>query len=240
MPALIVVIPVYNEEESLDALFAAWVAMLRELKIDFKIHAYNDGSKDGSLAKLRDIEARTPELIVFDKPNSGHGPTILLGYRQAEAEFVFQIDSDDEIKSEHFPALWAERASHDFIIGQRNFQYQPPLSRRVISAIARYVVAIFYGRGIHDVNCPYRLFRKAAFAELLDRIPEETFAPNLILAGYAAKKRLRIKNLAVDAYFRQSGEVSIQHMKLLKVAIQSFGETIGFSFRKQGPGPEKL
>lgn len=232
LPALIVVIPVYNEEESLDALFDAWLGMLRELNIDFRIHAYNDGSKDGSLAKLRDLEARNPELVVFDKPNSGHGPTILLGYRQAESEFVFQIDSDDEIKSTHFPALWAERASHDFIIGQRNFQYHPPLSRRVISAIARYIVAIFYGRGIQDVNCPYRLFRKAAFAELLDKIPEDTFAPNLILSGYATKARLRIKNMEVAAYFRQSGEVSIQHMKLLKVAIQSLWETIGFSFKK--------
>lgn len=231
LPELIVVIPVYNEADSLETLFEAWLSTLRGLDISFQMHAYNDGSRDDSLTKLRDIEARHPEVVVFDKLNSGHGPTILLGYRQAEAEFVFQIDSDDEIKCAHFPALWALREDRDFVIGQRNFQYRPPLSRRVISAIAGYVIALFYGRGIRDVNCPYRLFRKAAFAEVLDKIPDNTFAPNLILSGYAAQKRLRIHNMAVAAYFRQAGEVSIQHMKLLKVAIQSLLETIGFSFR---------
>ncbi len=225
---LTVVIPVYNEEEIIQAVIADWASTLRALEIDFVLKVYNDGSKDSTLNKLKEAAIDYPELIVVDKANSGHGPTILMGYCEADSEFVFQVDSDNEIKAEFFAQLWNEREGNDFIIGRREFSYNVPLPRRVVSFIAKYAVKIFYGRGISDVNVPYRLMRQSKFKKIFNAIPSTTFAPNVIISGMAVKSKLRVKDFFVPTEFRATGVVSIQKMKLLKVAIKSFKETISF------------
>lgn len=229
---LIVVIPVYNEEQIIQTVIEDWATTLRILKIDFELRAYNDGSKDATLVKLQEIAKIYPELTVIDKLNSGHGPTILEGYRDANSTYVFQVDSDNEMKAEYFEALWKERENYDFIIGRRQFNFKVPVPRRIVSYMAKKSVHFFYGHGISDVNVPYRLMRKSKFSEIYDAIPQDTFAPNVIISGMAIRKKLAIKDFFIPTDFRATGTVSIQRMKLLKVAMMSFRETIAFAFSK--------
>lgn len=231
-PELSLIIPVYNEEDIIQEVIHDWVKELRQLAISFEIRCYNDGSKDASLAKMQELTEQYPELKVIDKTNSGHGPTILKGYRETPSPFLFQIDSDNEMKSSSFPTLWEKREQYDFLVGSRDFQFTVSKSRQFISRIASMVIRLFYGKGVKDVNSPYRLMRREAFEDLFGRIPEDTFAPNLIIAGFAARKKLRIYTVPVPAFFRMTGMVSIRQLKLLKVAIKAFWQTILFSFRR--------
>ena len=226
---LIVVLPVYNEAQIIQTVIKDWASTLRALAIDFELRAYNDGSKDATLIKLQEISNLYPELSIIDKPNSGHGPTILKGYRDADAVFIFQVDSDNEMKAKYFEALWKERTNYDFIIGRREFSFKVPLPRRIVSFMAKKAVHFFYGHGISDVNAPYRLMRKERFVTIYEAIPANTFAPNVILSGMAIRQKLRIKDCFIPTDFRATGTVSIQRMKLLKVAIRSFKETIAFA-----------
>ena len=178
---LIVVLPVYNEAEIIQTVIKDWATTLRALNIDFELRAYNDGSKDATLVKLQEIATSYQELTIIDKPNSGHGPTILKGYQDADATYIFQVDSDNEMKAEYFEALWKERANYDFIIGRREFSFKVPFPRRVVSFMAKKAVHFFYGQGISDVNAPYRLMRKDKFSAIYTAIPADTFAPNLSL-----------------------------------------------------------
>ena len=227
---LIIVIPVYNEAQIIQTVIKDWATTLRGLKIDFELRAYNDGSTDATTEKLQEIAPTYPELTVINKPNSGHGPTILTGYRDADATYIFQVDSDNEMKAQYFEALWKERDKYDFIIGRREFTFKVPLPRRIISFMAKKCVHFFYGTGISDVNVPYRLMRKDKFSEIFATIPADTFAPNVIISGMAIRKKMNIKDTFVPTDFRATGTVSIQRMKLLKVAIRSFSETISFAF----------
>lgn len=103
---LAVVIPVYNEEGAIENVINKWTKELNSLGIDFQIHVYNDGSKDNTLQILKHIAKKNNRLILHDKKNSGHGPTIILGYREnSNVKWIFQIDSDDEIKPETFEDL---------------------------------------------------------------------------------------------------------------------------------------
>jgi len=230
---LIVVIPIYNEEAIIQTVIEDWATTLRGLKIDFELKAYNDGSKDATVKKLQEITSNYPELTIIDKQNSGHGPTILQGYREADAAWVFQVDSDNEMRAEYFEQLWNERANYDFIIGRRKFSFKVPKPRRIVSFIAKKCVHLFYGKGISDVNVPYRLMNVEQFSGIFQAIPKETFAPNVVLSGMAIRKGLKIKDFYVPTNFRATGTVSIQRMKLLKVAFRSFKETISFSFSAQ-------
>ena len=158
-PELAVVMPVYNEEGAIRNVLLKWTQELERLGIRFEIHVYNDGSKDGSLKMLRELAGQNPRLVVHDKKNSGHGPTILQGYREnSETPWIFQIDSDDEIGCESFQEFWEKRESFDFLIGARVRPNQP-LPRKVISSFSRVTVRIFYGKKVHDVNSPFRLMR---------------------------------------------------------------------------------
>ena len=229
---LVVVMPVYNEAEAIAPVLRKWCAMLDTLALRYRIRAYNDGSKDATGQILqREAEASGGRVQAIDKPNGGHGPTILQGYREAaeEADWVFQIDSDDEMAPDAFPALWSKREAFDFLVGRRAGRRQP-LARKVISFVSRGCVRLFYGRGIWDVNTPYRLMRAAAFAPLYTAIPANTFAPNVILSGLTARLKLRAFEMLVPQHDRTTGEVSIKKWKLLKAAARSFAQTIAFAF----------
>lgn len=240
MDKLAVVIPVYNEEGAIGGVLEKWVAMLEGLAdADWRIMAFNDGSKDGSIGILRAWEKKTEGRVrAVDKPNSGHGPTILQGYRTAVREgfdWVFQVDSDDEMGPERFPALWAERGGYDFLVGWRDGRRQP-WPRKIVSWVSRRAVSIFYGKTIKDVNTPYRLMRVSRFAEAYAAIPADTFAPNVILSGLAAGPGFRRLEMPVPQRDRQTGEVSIKKWKLARAAARSFGQTVAFSFRRKAEG----
>ena len=228
---LTVVMPVYNEEEIIGEVLEDWTRKLERLQIDFEIHAYNDGSKDSTLEVLHTYEARNKNVKVHDKSNTGHGPTIVRGYREnSNAEWVFQIDSDNEISTGFFEEFWERRKGFDFLIGRR-VERQSPLSRRFMTSAARIIVTYLYGKGIFDVNCPYRLMRGQLLRELISEIPPHLFAPNVILSGLVCKNSYRILEIPVVHSQRATGEVSIQKLKLLKAAARALWQTILFRFQ---------
>lgn len=229
--SLAIIMPVYNEEGAIAGVLRQWVAMLDTLDVDCRIHVYNDGSKDGTARILAEVQrVHAARIVVHDKPNSGHGPTILLGYRENQAcDWLFQIDSDGEIGPEKFPGVWHRRHQYDFLIGRRENRFSPP-PRRVVSFISRVTVWSFYGRGVYDVNCPFRLMRTQKVAPYLAAVPSDAFAPNVILAGLACRCGWRIYQEPVLFHERETGEVSIKKWKLLKAAGRSFAQTVAFAF----------
>ena len=231
---LCVVVPVYNEEGSIGQVLEKWAAAFESQKIDYEIRAYNDGSTDNSLTVMRKAADKLGRrMIIRDKANGGHGQTILTGYREAAADgfkWVFQVDSDDEMEPDGFAGLWTRREGYDFLAGIRKGRSQP-FARRVVSAASRFIVQSLYGRGIWDVNVPYRLMRVSAFGKFFQAIPPDTFAPNVILAGLAARHRLRCYETTVAQHNRRNGEVRLRSLTLLKAAAKSFWQTIMFRLR---------
>jgi glycosyltransferase involved in cell wall biosynthesis len=230
---LCIVMPVYNEEEAIGPVLKKWAEALDALGIDYTIRPYNDGSKDASLVVMRDVAKGLPRVDVRDKKNGGHGNTILTGYREASLDgydWIFQIDSDDEMGPEKFGELWEKRNEYDFLVGYRDGRKQA-LPRKVVSFVSRLCVRLFYGKSIWDVNTPYRLMRVEKFTSFYQAIPLTTFAPNVILSGLVARYKLRFFEMPVPQHDRTTGEVSIKKWKLFKAAARSFMQTIVFAFK---------
>ena len=233
MEKLAIIMPVYNESDAIGTVLDKWAAAMDRLGLEYAIHPYNDGSKDDSLQVIQKKAAEHPgKVVAHDKPNSGHGPTILRGYREAADagyDWVFQIDSDDEMGPDGFMELWNNRSDNDFLVGTRDGRRQV-LSRKIISAVSRLSVRLLYGKSIWDVNTPYRLMRVTAFKDIWNTIPSNTFAPNVIISGMAARMKLRCYETRVPQRDRQTGEVSIKKWKLFKAAAKSLYQTICFAF----------
>lgn len=229
--SLAIIMPVYNEEGAIEKVLNSWIQMLKENKIAGNIHVYNDGSKDKTLIILNEKFKNNSYVTIHDKPNSGHGSTILQGYREnAQTPWIFQVDSDDELGPESFVGLWSQRDNFDFLICSRKGRYSP-LSRKIITFVARQIVNIFYGSGVYDVNSPYRLMRTEKFSSLFSNLPKDTFAPNVVVSGYAGYKKLKIFQGTAQFKERTTGEVSIKKWKLFKAAIKSFLQTISIRFK---------
>ena len=233
MDKLGIIIPIYNEEGAIASVLDKWRKALDRLCIDYYIYVYNDGSNDNSLAILCAQKSLfNGRLVVVDKQNSGHGPTILSGYRKAVEDgckWVFQVDSDDEISPEYFADLWAARNDYDFVVGRRRHGPRTWI-RRVVSSVSRFVVRLFYGSGVYDVNVPYRLMRANAFKPIFDALPDYLFAPNVVIAGMAARCGLRYFEIPVDVHYRATGVCSLNHVKLLSAAIRSSVQTVSCAF----------
>ena len=227
---LCAVMPVYNEEEIVGSVTESWLEVLDELGINYELVAIVDGATDASEQVLRAVAERHPRLVVDVKPNSGHGPTILRGYRRGAvtAEWVFQTDSDDEMPAASFGELWELRHDVDAVIGIRTNRNQSA-GRRAITRAARLTVRTAFGCRLADVNCPYRLMRSSALAPLLAPIPDDTFAPNVVLSGMLARSGARLAEVPVPHHDRTTGVVSILGWRALRAALRSFGQTVQLS-----------
>lgn len=232
MENLAVIIPIFNEEEIVESVISNLVYELTKLKIDYKIFAYNDGSKDNSAKILEKLANNNPNIIVINKPNAGHGPTILRGYKENAAKFswIFQIDADNEMEPEYFSKLWGKRFDYDLLIPIRYNRVQN-VSRKIVSFISRLCVRVFYGNtGPWDVNSPFRLIRSEKFIDLFNKLPDNVYSPNLLVSGITAKKTFKFFEYKIPCKQRQTGEVSLKKMKLIKTSLISLWQTIIFSF----------
>lgn len=226
MRDLVVVMPVYNEGGGIAEVVQSWLATLSALQVDGVLRVYDDGSTDDTSRRLEAFAA-DPRVRVIKQANRGHGPTILRGYREgvAEAEWVFQCDSDGEIDAGCFAGLWDRREGIDLGTVIRTGRRQDP-GRRLISAVSRVLIGLLFGRRVKDVNAPFRLMRSAWLAPLLPLIPDDTFAPNLLIAGAASAGRVRVVCLPVPCQPRLAGRSSIIGGRALRAAVRSALQTL--------------
>ena len=230
---LTLVMPAYNEEATIGDVVVGWDDALGALDVPYELRIYDDGSRDATGPLLERVARERPRVVAVRQANAGHGPTILRGYHEARGEWVFQVDSDDEMRPEAFPALWSRRDGADLVLGYRTGR-SAPIGRRIITAIAGSTVRLLFGRRVHDVNTPFRLYRRSALTRLLAMVPAETFAPNVILTGLALRAGLRVVEVPVPHHIRRAGTSSIVRWRLWRAAARSFAQTLGAAWRARG------
>lgn len=230
MNKLAIVIPVYNESQIISTVINDWITCLNNSGIPADIHLYNDGSTDNTLDELAAFK-NNDSVFIHDKQNSGHGPTILKGYRDNSSyEWIFQIDSDNEMSPDNFEQFWIKRSNYDILLGSRS-QRSQTFIRKMISLVSRLSIRIFYGSGIWDVNAPYRLMRGSVLSNQILRIPTDTFAPNVIISGLMCKENRRVMEIPLPHNERTTGEVSLRKFRLFMAAFKSFLQIILFRIK---------
>lgn len=220
---LIVVVPVYNEAGVLQAFADDWTQVLTALKIDFVIRFYNDGSKDHSGLLLDELAKSNPVIEVVHKSNSGHGLTLIKAYNETyHSEWVFQIDSDHELDHQVFKSFWENRNNYDVLLGERIKEKQTGIFRKFLSGFSSVCLRVFFGSGISDSNCPYRLMRSPLLHTSIKKVPAKCFAPNVLLSALFVQEGRRIKVFKVKQHFRKPRTGTGFSNLMLKGAINTF------------------
>ena len=135
-----IIIPVYKNIHFLKKSLQS--AVFQTYK-NIEILIINDGSKDNTKKKLDRI--KNEKILIFHKKNEGHGKTLIFGYKKAinmKAEYVLQIDSDDQIAFNQFRKLNKYKESYNFVVGNRENR-DDPLSRILISGFMKLIIFLW-------------------------------------------------------------------------------------------------
>ena len=223
---LSVVMPVYNEEDAIAAAVDDVSQHVLAAIPDAELVVVNDGSRDRTGAILDAIVAHDARIRVIHQSNTGHGGAVIAGIEAARGACIFLIDSDRQIPLDEFWNAWtALRAGHDAVFGVRRRRHDPAL-RLYLSRFIQRSVRAFFGVHLHDANVPYKLFRRGVWHDIRPLIPDGTLAPSLFLAVLARLSGFNILEVDVVHKERDTGEVSIRRLKLLKFCARGLSQML--------------
>lgn len=235
--SLYIIIPAYNEAANIATVVDAWHPIAVSHGKASRLVIINDGSTDDTLKILQKLARKYPQLQVLDKPNSGHGATVLYGYRyalDAGADYIFQTDSDGQTNPDEFAGFWERRHDYDMIIGHRHAR-QDGFSRIVVTKTLKATVRAAFGVTITDANTPFRLMNRQSLKDCLEFVPPDFYLANVILSVAYTKQNYRVKYLPITFKPRQGGVNSINLKRIFGIGKQAIGDffTINRKFKAQ-------
>lgn len=226
MSKIYFVMPAYNEAENIEETIKQWYPVVEKSGADCRLVIANDGSKDETYKKMVALKEKFPQLIPLDKPNSGHGATVLYLYRYAiehGAEYIFQTDSDGQTNPEEFWQMYDNRDKYDFQIGHR-LGRQDGGSRVFVTKTLRFVVWLMFHEWVVDANTPFRLMNVEKLKPILDVIPTDYFLCNVAISAIAVKWKYTIGWYRITFKPRQGGVNSINMKRIFKIGWKALGD----------------
>ena len=161
-PELSIVVPLYNEAESLPPLVEQLLAALRPLGRSFELVLVDDGSSDDTAAVLRHLAAQTPELVaVLLRRNYGQTPAMSAGFDASRGALIVTLDGDLQNDPADIPLLLEQlEQGYDLVSGWRHRRQDPAMSRKLPSRVANRLIARVTGVRLHDYGCSLKAYRR--------------------------------------------------------------------------------
>ncbi len=156
------IIPVYNEEENVIPLVQEVNEVGQRLKRPYEIVIVDDGSKDGTVAKLKKLAQTHPELkIVCLRRNFGQTAATAAGFSEAQGKYFVTLDGDLQNDPANVPELvdMLEAEDLDIISGWRKNRQDHAITRKLPSMIANHLIGVTTGVKIHDYGCSLKVYR---------------------------------------------------------------------------------
>ena len=203
-----VVVPLYNEEESLPEL-VAWIdRVAQENKLSYEVIMVDDGSSDNSWAVVEQLKERYPAIkgIRFAR-NYGKSAALYCGFDEAEGEVVFTMDADLQDSPDEIPEMrrMILEEGYDLVSGWKKKRYDPA-GKRFPSKFFNWTARIVSGIKLHDFNCGLKAYRYRVIKSIEVYGEMHRYIP--ILAKHAGYKRI--------------GEKVVQHQER-KYGVSKFG-----------------
>ncbi len=208
---LSVIIPVYNEEESLPELFDALESVMKENGWEYEYIFVDDGSVDRSLAVLRELYERSKHVKVISfRRNYGKSAALSVGFKQARGDIVVTIDADLQDDPLEIPNLIRKiEQGTDLVSGWKKSR-QDPWSKLFLSRIFNKVTSALSGLRLHDFNCGLKAYRNEVVRAISVYGELHRFIPVL-----AAWEGYRVDEIQVRHFKRKYGKSKYGKRRIL-------------------------
>ena len=201
-----IVVPLFNEEESLPKLFDWIERIMTENKFSYEVIFVNDGSTDNSWQVIENLQKRSEYVrgIKF-RHNYGKSPALYCGFRAAKGDVVITMDADLQDSPDEIPELFSmiKTENYDLVSGWKKKRYDSKISKNLPSKIYNATARKVTGLKLHDMNCGLKAYKNEV-------------VKNIEVYG---EMHRYIPFLAKNAGFTKIGEKVVEHRK------RQFGET---------------
>jgi glycosyltransferase involved in cell wall biosynthesis len=224
---LSIVVPIYNEAESLPELISELEHVLSGLNLSYEILAVDDGSRDESISVLRRLQQEVPQIkIVALRRNFGQTAGFSAGFDLAQGAVVVTIDADGQNDPADIPRLLAKMdEGYDIVSGWRTARKEPLLTRRLPSMIANRLISRATDVRLHDYGCSLKAYR-------LDVVKSVQLYGELhrFLPALAAPYGVRVAELPVNDRPRKHGHSKYGLSRTIRVILDLFTVTFLLSY----------
>lgn len=214
---LSILIPAYNEGNTISATITEIHAVMRATDIAYEIIVINDGSTDNTVEVLSNLDVQR----IHHPTNGGYGRSLKTGLRQSKYEWICIIDADGTYPPTSIPKLLEYIPDFDMVVGARSGKYYwGSLSKRIGRLALLKLVAFVIGINIPDVNSGLRIFRKQIALKHIKRISSGfSFTTTLTLAMFLDEHF--VKYVPIDYLSRQGTsskvKIRIDSLRMLQI-----------------------
>ena len=195
-----VVVPLYNEEESLPELMAWIDRVCTDNKLTYEVIMVDDGSTDSSWSVVETLRAEYGEKLraIRFARNYGKSAALYCGFEAAEGDVVFTMDADLQDSPDEIPEMrrMVLEEGYDLVSGWKKRRYDP-ISKRWPSKFFNATARVVSGIKLHDFNCGLKCYRKKVVKSIEVYGEMHRYIP--ILAKYAGLKHIGEKEVQHQA-----------------------------------------
>jgi glycosyltransferase involved in cell wall biosynthesis len=206
------VIPVYNEQESLEAFFKVLIPNLSKLDKNYEVLFVDDGSTDNSLQILKTFERKNKNVRVLSfRKNRGKAEVLTSGFQAAKGDYIVTLDADLQDRPEEIGKLLDKaKEGFDLVSGWRKDR-KDALQTKLSSRLFNFIMSAFWGVHLHDYNCGLKLYTKEAAKSVILYGGMHRFIPLLI-----SEKGFDVTEVAVVHEKRKFGKSKYGFSKIFK------------------------
>ncbi|MDD5680165.1 MAG: glycosyltransferase family 2 protein [Candidatus Omnitrophica bacterium] len=210
-----VVVPFFNEEESVRPLYESIKRVMDSLRADYEIIFINDGSTDRTKEILKSVSLSDGTVIVIhNNVRSGQTASLRFGFERARGEIIISMDGDMQNDPNDIPKLVAElNKGYDFVCGWR-YPRKDPVSKKIASWFGNLAQKTVFRSNLHDISCTLRVYTKDSIKVLpLKKEGAHRFIPYLLMMKGEKPSEVKVHHLP-----RHYGKTKYGFTRSFKVA----------------------
>lgn len=238
-----VVIPTFNESESIPLLIPKILSIFQEFKIDGNIIVVDDASNDGTYQSLEKIQKEYDNFYIIERPGKlGIGSAYKDGFKYSaslNSDVVVQMDADLSHNPDSLPAFLDKiNEGYDVIIGSRYIEHGGTenwsLSRKIISKSANTFAKTLLGLKIKDATSGYRAFTMTALNKIeIAKVKSDAFVFQVEVVFLCEKARLKVFEVPINFLERQYGESKLKTREIIAFLINTIKLAINYKIIKK-------
>jgi glycosyltransferase involved in cell wall biosynthesis len=196
----------YNEEGNIEHAVTSALGVLAGVTDRYEVIVVNDGSRDRTGALADRLAAANSHVRAVHHPeNRGYGAAVRSGFAAAQYPLVVLADGDNQFDLGELALLLRSLGTFDIVSGYRIARHDPAV-RRLYAFMYNRVARVFFSIPLRDVNCGFKLYRRALVERLLPQLRSTGALINVEMLARARKLGAKVTEVGVHHYARETGQ----------------------------------